>query len=92
MSAMVVTGMSLSECSLQSKEKKMNGPNAPVTAVEHIVQAFNGYGQPSLEEPWLVSFPNGEHSESALKLINMLKGWTAESHPGIQNVIQISDV
>ena len=69
----------------------MNGPNAPVTAVEHIVQAFDGYGRRMILEPWLVSFPNEDHRESALKLINMLKGWIAEPHPGIQNVIQISD-
>jgi len=69
----------------------MNEPNATVTSVQRILQAYNGYGQPPrhVKTSWLVSLPDGDATESALMLINMLRGWTAEPHPGMQNMIRI---
>tara|TARA_R100000008_G_C3563533_1_gene157675 strand:- start:347 stop:559 length:213 start_codon:yes stop_codon:yes gene_type:complete len=67
----------------------MTIPNAPLSAVEHIVKAFDGLDEIGGSDGWLVTFQNREDTESVIKLISMLKGWKATKHPHILHMIQI---
>jgi len=67
----------------------MISPNAPITAVEHIVKAFDGLDEIGGTDGWLVTFQNQEDTDSVIKLIEMLKGWKTTKHPHILHMIQI---
>ena len=67
----------------------MTKPNAPVTAVDHIIKAFDGMTELGGSDGWLETFHNQEDTESVIKLIDMLQGWTATKHSNILNMIQI---
>lgn len=68
----------------------MTKPNAPVTAVDHIIKAFDGVEELGGTDGWLVTFQNQEDTNSVIKLIDMLAGWKAAEHPNILHMIQIS--
>jgi len=68
----------------------MTRPNAPITAVDHIIKAFDGEPEHGGTDGWLVTFHNQEDTDSVIKLIDMLAGWKATEHPNILNMIQIS--
>jgi len=62
---------------------------APVSAVNHILNAFNGMTEMGGTDGWLVTLQNQEDTESVIKLIGMLNGWKATEHPHILHMIQI---
>ena len=68
----------------------MNCPNAPTSAVLEIIKTFRGVEEIGGTDGWLVTFDDRGTFQNACTLINMLKGWKAESHPNILNMIQIS--
>jgi len=68
----------------------MKRPNAPTTAVEHIIKSFDGVREHGGTDGWLVTFQNQEDVDSVIKLIEMLEGWKATEHPNILHMIQIS--
>jgi hypothetical protein len=67
----------------------MKSPNAPVSAVDEIIKTFRGVEEIGGTDGWLVTFEDRSKFQSSLSLINMLKGWKAEPHPNIKNMIQI---
>ena len=68
----------------------MPKPNAPISAVEHIVKAFAGdYCVPGTEDSWNVVFQDQKDTDSVIKLIDMLQGWSAKEHESIDNMIKI---
>ncbi len=68
----------------------MNSPNAPTSAVLEVIKTFKGTEEIGGTDGWLVTFDDRGSFQNAISLINMLKGWTAEPHPNIKNMIQIS--
>lgn len=68
------------------------GPVAPVTAVDHIIKAFNGVEEKGGTDGWLVTFPNEVTAVRATDLIGMLNGWKANPHPNILHMIRILGV
>tara|TARA_Y100001963_G_C6620088_1_gene371274 strand:- start:63 stop:284 length:222 start_codon:yes stop_codon:yes gene_type:complete len=69
---------------------RSNTPNAPTAAVLEVIKTFKGTEEVGGSDGWLVTFEDRGRFQNALALINMLKGWRAESHPNIKNMIQIS--
>ena len=68
----------------------MQGPNAPATAVEHIIRAFGGTTVNICEsEEWLVKFENKHDAMRTRDLITMLRGWSAQACVSTKNAIQI---
>jgi hypothetical protein len=70
----------------------MNCPNGPASAVLEIIKTFRGVEEIGGTDGWLVTFDDRGTFQNALTLINMLKGWKAESHPNILNMIRIDAV
>ena len=71
----------------------MPKPNAPISAVEHIVKAFAGdYCVPGAEDRWNVVFQDQKDTDSVIKLIDMLQGWSAKEHESIDNMVKISKI
>ena len=70
----------------------MTCPNAPITAVLEIIKTFRGVEEIGGTDGWLITFGDRGKFQNALSLINMLKGWKAESHPNIKNMIQITGI
>ncbi len=68
----------------------MNSPNAPTSAVLEVIKTFKGTEEIGGTDGWLVTFDDRGSFQNAISLINMLKGWRAEPHPNIKNMIQIS--
>jgi hypothetical protein len=68
----------------------MKSPNAPTSAVLEIIKTFRGVEEIGGDDGWLVTFDDRGKFQNSLTLINMLKGWKAESHPNILNMILIS--
>jgi len=68
----------------------MTKPRAPITAVDHIIKAFDGVEEIGGTDGWLITFQNQEDTDSVIKLIDMLQGWTATKHRNILHMIQIS--
>ena len=67
----------------------MISPSAPVTAINHIIKAFDGVTEMGNTDGWLVTFQNQEDTNSVIKLIEMLNGWKATEHANILHMIQI---
>tara|TARA_B100000131_G_scaffold27433_1_gene26042 strand:- start:7111 stop:7326 length:216 start_codon:yes stop_codon:yes gene_type:complete len=65
---------------------------APVSAVDHIIKAFDGVTEMGGTDGWLVTFQNQEDTNSVIKLIEMLSGWKATKHPNILHMIRIQGV
>lgn len=70
----------------------MKCPDAPATAVDEIIKAFRGVEELGGTDGWLVTFEERGKYQNAITLINMLKGWKAEPHPNIKNMIHIFGV
>jgi hypothetical protein len=70
----------------------MKSPNAPISAVLEIIKTFRGVEEIGGTDGWLVTFDDRGTFQNSLTLINMLKGWKAEPHPNILNMIQISGI
>ena len=70
-------------------DKEMKNPNAPATAIDHIIKAFDGVEEIGGTDGWLVLFQNQEDTDSVIKLVKMLQGWEATKHPNILHMIQI---
>ena len=68
----------------------MTSPNAPKTALIHIIKAFDGSEKLSADLGSLfVSFKSQEDKNSVIKLVNMLQGWKAVAHPSTHCMIQV---
>ena len=67
----------------------MNSPNAPTSAVLEVIKTFRGTEEIGGTDGWLVTFDDRGSFQNAISLINMLKGWGAEPHPNIKNMIRI---
>ena len=69
----------------------MESPNAHWSSVDEIIKTFKGYECPLVgphHEMWY-TFDDRGSFDSALHLINMLKGFKAEPHCDIKNTIKI---
>lgn len=65
-------------------------PNAPKTALDHIIKAFDGSEKLSADlESLFVLFKNKKDKDSVIKLVNMLQGWKAAEHPSAPCMVQI---
>jgi len=70
----------------------MYKPNAPQSAVDHIIRAFGGHwtaAPPGENEGWLVTFASKEDAMRTRDLISMLRGWSSKVRPDTKNTIQI---
>ena len=67
----------------------MKSPNAPISAVDKIIETFQGVEGNAGTDGWLVTFDDKVRYWNAISLINMLKGWKAEPHLKAENVVQV---